>query len=209
MLCKGAISEACGGGRILEIVSKTFLGDGARRGFTLVELLVVLGVISVLAGLLLPAVIRAKETGRRTVCLSNLRQIGLGLQMYAQDNNNRLPVMRDVPPPEGQTRATNAVNRPGPNDVLAPFTGATRLFRCPSDLKQLFEQTGSSYSWNSLLNGQNADQLRLFNMPFDPHQIPVFFDKEAFHSSGSSKRGINFLYADGHIKNLLAIEGVK
>jgi prepilin-type processing-associated H-X9-DG protein len=81
--------------------------------------------------------------------------------------------------------------------------------RCPSDRKQFYEQTGSSYSWNSLLNGQDAEHLKVMNIDFDPHQIPVFFDKEAFHSARGEKKGVNYLYADGHIKNLLAIEGTK
>jgi prepilin-type processing-associated H-X9-DG protein len=46
-------------------------------------------------------------------------------------------------------------------------------------------------------------------MDFDPHQIPVFFDKEAFHQARGEKKGVNYLYADGHIRNLLAIEGTK
>jgi prepilin-type processing-associated H-X9-DG protein len=44
-------------------------------------------------------------------------------------------------------------------------------------------------------------------MDVNPHAIPVFLDKEAFHAARGANKGINFLYADGHIKNLLAIEG--
>jgi prepilin-type processing-associated H-X9-DG protein len=44
-------------------------------------------------------------------------------------------------------------------------------------------------------------------MNFDPHAIPVFFDKESFHAARGPKKAVNYLYADGHIKNLLAIEG--
>ena len=61
--------------------------------FTLIELLVVIAIIGVLAGLLLPVMSKAKEAGRGTVCLSNLRQLGIGLQLYVSENNNRLPFM--------------------------------------------------------------------------------------------------------------------
>jgi prepilin-type N-terminal cleavage/methylation domain-containing protein/prepilin-type processing-associated H-X9-DG protein len=63
-----------------------------RRGaFTLVELLVVIGIIAVLIGVLLPVLGRAREQGRSTACLSNLRQLGLAFMMYANDNKGFLP----------------------------------------------------------------------------------------------------------------------
>lgn len=178
-----------------------------KRGFTLIELLVVLAVIAILAGLLLPAVTRATEAGRSTACLGNLRQIGIALQLYVQDNQNRLPVLRD------RSFDTNAPVEAGSHTTLdialAYHLGATNVLRCPSDRKHFFERTGASYSWNSLLNGQDADHLRVFTLDFDPHQIPVAFDKEAFHAARGPKRGVNYLYADGHIKNLLTLEGTR
>ncbi len=75
--------------------------------------------------------------------------------------------------------------------------------------KRVFEQIGSSYAWNSLLNGQDAGQLTVMTIPFDPHQIPVMFDKEVFHRARGERKGVNYLYADGHIRNLLVLEGTR
>jgi prepilin-type N-terminal cleavage/methylation domain-containing protein/prepilin-type processing-associated H-X9-DG protein len=176
----------------------------ADRAFTLVELLVVIAIIAVLASLLLPVVSKAKERGRSTACLSNLRQVGIALQLFVQENNNMLPVMYD---------ALVSTNGPGTNAtidrVLSNHLGNARILLCPSDRQDLFLQTGSSYAWNSLVNGQDADRLTVFSIDFDPHNIPLVFDKEAFHAGVGPGKGVNYLYADGHIRNLLAIEGTR
>jgi prepilin-type processing-associated H-X9-DG protein len=91
--------------------------------------------------------------------------------------------------------------------VLSNYLGNLNVLHCPSDSPRDFERTGSSYSWNSLLNGENGDHLEAFGMKFDPHAMPLMYDKEKFHASRGPGKEQNFLYADGHIKNLLAIEG--
>jgi len=174
--------------------------------FTLVELLVVLAIIAILAALLLPVLGRAKEEARATVCLGNLHQIGLALQIYVQENNNQMPVMRDAPT-DPAVAATNTF--PTINQVLLTQLGNTHVLRCPSDLEQDFETTGSSYAWNSLLNGEDADHLTILTLQFAPQEVPVVFDKDQFHKARGSRKAVNYLYADGHIKNLLAIAGAK
>ena len=169
--------------------------------FTLIELLVVIAIIGILAGLLLPVITRTKETGRSAACLSNLHQIGVGLQLYVQDNQNHLPMMQDKP--------TNGVPTlyPSIDRVLLSFTGgSSNVFRCPSDRQQLFELTGSSYSWNNLLNGQDADHLEVFTNVYPLTQVFLVFDKAKFHQARGDERAINWLYADGHIKNLMELQ---
>jgi prepilin-type N-terminal cleavage/methylation domain-containing protein/prepilin-type processing-associated H-X9-DG protein len=185
----------------------------AISAFTLIELLVVISIITILAALLLPVLSRARESGRATVCLSNLRQLGIALQVYVGDYRNRLPSMSDIYP-----GVTNEF--PGPDTVLASQVGNLKVLYCPSDkwaadkalpypqkAATYFDQTGSSFSWNTLLNGQDADQLSVLGLKFDPHQIPLMYDKEKFHLVRGEGKARNFLYADGHIKNLLVIAG--
>jgi prepilin-type N-terminal cleavage/methylation domain-containing protein/prepilin-type processing-associated H-X9-DG protein len=172
--------------------------------FSLTELLVVIAIIAVLAALLLPVINRSQEEGRATACISNLHQIGVALQMYVDSNNNTLPTMRDAPM-DTNALATNSF--PTVNRVLGTDLGNTNVLRCPSDFQGIFQLTGSSYSWNSLLNGENANHLVVLGMNFNPQAIPVFFDKQNFHAARGPNRAVNYLYADGHIKNLLTIEG--
>ncbi len=105
------------------------------RGFTLVELLVVIAVMGILAALLLSALATAKERGKRAVCVNNLRQIGLGMVIYADDNNDRVVqakrclipsnsfVQNELQPPS--IRAAATVN-------LDPLSTNLNVWTCPN-----------------------------------------------------------------------------
>ena len=108
-----------------------------RPGFTLIELLVVIAIIGILAGLLLPTLGRAKEAGRSTACLSNLRQVGVALQLYTDDHQNRLPFMRDRSFDTNSLPDTNAL---GTIDVvLTNYLGSFSASGSPRSAKTLPE----------------------------------------------------------------------
>ena len=97
--------------------------------FTLVELLVVIGIIAILVAILMPALSRAKESARRVQCLSNLRQLGMAVMMYTQDNKGRFPGAWDWHP----RRASASAPWQGPLLKYHNDGGVPDIYSCPSD----------------------------------------------------------------------------
>ena len=105
----------------------------ARRGFTLIELLVVIAIISILAGLALPVFSQAREAARKTSCLSNQRQIAMGIMLYAQDNDEAIVPWLKARSYSGQPRKdrlwTGTLQPYVKNGGGFPTSG---IFSCPS-----------------------------------------------------------------------------
>ncbi len=95
-------------------------------GFTLIELLVVIAIIAILAAILFPVFARARENARRTSCLSNLKQIGLGIMQYTQDYDETYPSYG--------TYIGNTDAAPFWTTTVQPYLKSTSLLRCPSSL---------------------------------------------------------------------------
>jgi prepilin-type N-terminal cleavage/methylation domain-containing protein/prepilin-type processing-associated H-X9-DG protein len=111
----------------------------ARRAFTLIELLVVIAIIAILAAILFPVFARAREAARKTSCLSNTNQIMKGVLMYAQDYDERYPMVRGGGS-MGPTVSTNCGTGASGTwrSAIGPYTKNVGMFRCPSN------QTGIS-----------------------------------------------------------------
>jgi prepilin-type N-terminal cleavage/methylation domain-containing protein/prepilin-type processing-associated H-X9-DG protein len=120
-------------------------GRPCRDGFTLVELLVVIAIISILAALLMPALASAKEKARSISCVNNLRQIGMGLVLYSDDNNDDLvaaeyDVRRGAKFQEGwPTLLYNGKYLPASRSgTFYTIAQGSMVFRCPSALPKVY-----------------------------------------------------------------------
>jgi prepilin-type N-terminal cleavage/methylation domain-containing protein/prepilin-type processing-associated H-X9-DG protein len=165
-------------------------GDGARA-FTLIELLVVVAIISLLMGILVPMVGRARAYARRGVCRSQLHGIGMALRMYVDDNRNVMPMAAQL--------LSEEPNLPSLTEVLLPYLKEKETMRCPADREpSYFEKEGTSYEYPHFLRGQPVDRTFL-GKRWGETSTPVLWDFCPFHDRAGRPGAMNFLFGDGHV----------
>jgi prepilin-type N-terminal cleavage/methylation domain-containing protein/prepilin-type processing-associated H-X9-DG protein len=162
---------------------------GRERGFTLVELIVVIAVVTILAAIAVPVTGRVIQTARATACISNLNSLGSALGLYLGDHNQIMPTLQPG-------RQSTAQDVPVIDNTLNAYARDPHIFVCPGDTKGIAAATGTSYFWNNALNGQSTANLQFFLSKGMNSEIPVIADKEGFHPYAANK--VNILYADGH-----------
>jgi len=120
-----------------------------KRGFTLIELLVVIAIIAVLAALLLPTLNKAKTKAWTTQCLAHLRQIAMGMKMYADDSNGRYPMSGGV---IEWNKVDPASGTQSWMQQVVSYVGSTNVYRCPAN-KLVPEAKQSNFNY---FNGTRA-----------------------------------------------------
>ncbi len=197
------------------------------RAFTLIELLVVVAIISMLISILIPALTRAREQSRRSVCLSNQRSLGLAIQAYAYQNRDAIPRGPAIPLPYFPSQgfdewATNQVRiglmhaSQGLGDILTRDLNDPRVLFCPADdstdpteeLEKLGQPGGDedvfcSYFYRQL---DQTTRDRIDNLGENELKLPArallldanSLGSDVLHRTNHRAQTVNILFLDGH-----------
>jgi prepilin-type N-terminal cleavage/methylation domain-containing protein/prepilin-type processing-associated H-X9-DG protein len=170
---------------------KTMFGDFPmiRLAFTLIEMMIVIGIIALLIGILLPIIARSQREAKSAACKSQLRSIGAAFQNYLNNSHDCYPAAAAFPskPSNGQL---------GIVDFLKPYNGQElNAYHCPADM-QMFDQTGISYIYNAELGQLPLALTKSYTNTRSSSGVRVLWDADRFHDSPTP---YNCLFADGHV----------
>lgn len=180
-------------------------------GFTLMELLVVISIIVILIGLLMPALSAARARASKVSCMANLRQVGIGIQAYVDNNKDHYPRARYMPPPFLSADSDPPLNSLLDFYLVNSAEGKGReVYHCPSD-DQVFALSGMSYIYQTAQGGSTLPEfflVKYFNWPASKIVLSRDFDGGTFDIEGGQQVTVgpfhvlrNLLFADGHVGN--------
>ncbi|MDP7163283.1 MAG: type II secretion system protein [Phycisphaerae bacterium] len=165
-----------------------------QRGFTLIEMLVVMAIISLIATMLVPSLGRARRYAKRVSCITNLKAIGIGWVMYMEE------YIKDVPPAVSLPLKDDGPEVIHITEVMKDYVNAHEVWRCLSDDVEYFVDKGTSYEYYPgwfISTGSNPEQIR-YRLDEHPAKWAVIVDAEAFHPTSNDLEGRQALYHDGH-----------
>jgi prepilin-type N-terminal cleavage/methylation domain-containing protein/prepilin-type processing-associated H-X9-DG protein len=201
----------------MERRSKTGLpARRSRAAFTLIELLVVIAIIAILAAILFPVFAQAREKARQSACLSNLKQIGMALQMYTQDYDETIPssktygawwtkvVPKSWPPPFAKDQHLPYVK----NEAVwfCPSVALDKPMHPPSHKTATYRDNQTTYFWNFYCQergrGSKSELLAarsVASVPY-PAEQPMWWDIPYWAADSVHQKGVNAAFLDGHAK---------
>lgn len=226
------LSSPAGKGRAF---SMTLRFRSVRRGFTLLEMLIVIVILAILVGLIVPMISRATVSANTAKCASNLRQIGTGLMLYSAENAGFFP-------PTTHTTGSRRIEESWIYGIAEYLDNVDQVRVCPADpakrRKRIIEQRASSYALNDLIF-DNPEYHQAYRIPNRSHTFMAFILSENRaasrtwdhvhaeewsawnyalndvevdrHRVGARaedrlKGSANYLFADGHVENIRAEE---
>jgi prepilin-type processing-associated H-X9-DG protein len=175
----------------------------SRRCYTLVELIMVIGILALLTNLVAPALQSARHKAQSAGCASNLRQIGICFLACVADNNNQYPEIEPNPAQPIYPLTDNALSLLA---TLQPYGLTTNVLRCPADLpgaagpgKSWFSVQTNSYYWRPYLDNENVASTDYYHrgqiIPVSSAKVCVATDWVAPHGGKANR-----LYGDGHVR---------